>query len=136
VYNGFVERGKFETLVYRAIDALPEEFKNKLENVDVLVEDWPSPRQINHFRLRSKAQLLGLYEGVPQTQRGSGYNLVPPDKITIFQRPIEMECRSDREIEDEIGRVVKHEIAHHFGIGDAKLYEIERQKRNKRDYGD
>ncbi len=136
MYNGFVERGKFETLVYRAIDALPEEFKNKLENVDVLVEDWPSPRQINHFRLRSKAQLLGLYEGVPQTQRGSGYNLVPPDKITIFQRPIEMECRSDREIEDEIGRVVKHEIAHHFGIGDAKLYEIERQKRNKRDYGD
>jgi predicted Zn-dependent protease with MMP-like domain len=133
VYNGFVEREKFETLVYRAIDALPEEFKNKLENVDVLVEDWPSPRQINHFRLRSKAQLLGLYEGVPQTQRGSGYNLVPPDKITIFQRPIEMECRSDREIEAEIGRVVKHEIAHHFGIGDARLYEIERQKRSKRD---
>jgi predicted Zn-dependent protease with MMP-like domain len=136
VYNGFVEREKFETLVYRAIDALPEEFKNKLENVDVLVEDWPSPRQINHFRLRSKAQLLGLYEGVPQTQRGSGYNLVPPDKITIFQRPIEMECRSDREIEAEIGRVVKHEIAHHFGIGDARLYEIEKEKRNKRAYGD
>jgi predicted Zn-dependent protease with MMP-like domain len=136
VYNGLVEREKFETLVYKAIDALPEEFKSKLENVDVLVEDWPSQRQINQFRLRSKAQLLGLYEGVPQTQRGSGYNLVPPDKITIFQRPIEMECRADREIEAEIGRVVKHEIAHHFGIGDARLYEIERQKRNKRDYGD
>jgi predicted Zn-dependent protease with MMP-like domain len=136
VYNGFMEREKFETLVYRAIDALPEEFKNKLENVDVLVEDWPDQRQTNQFKLRSKAQLLGLYEGVPQTKRGSGYNLVPPDKITIFQGPIEMQCRSDREIEDEIGRVVKHEIAHHFGIGDARLYEIERQKRRKRDYED
>jgi predicted Zn-dependent protease with MMP-like domain len=133
VYNGSVEREKFETLVYRAIDTLPEEFKNKLENVDVLVEDWPNQRQINQFRLRSKAQLLGLYEGVPQTQRGSGYNLVPPDKITIFQRPIEMECRSDQEIEAEIGRVVKHEIAHHFGIGDARLYEIEKQKRAERE---
>jgi predicted Zn-dependent protease with MMP-like domain len=131
-----MEREKFEKLVYTAIDALPDEFRSKLENVDVLVEDWPSPRQINQFRLRSKAQLLGLYEGVPQTHRGTGYNLVPPDKITIFQRPIEMQCRSDREIGEEIGRVVKHEIAHHFGIGDARLYEIERQKRSKRDYGD
>jgi predicted Zn-dependent protease with MMP-like domain len=131
-----VQREKFEALVYRAIDALPEEFKDKLENVDVLVEDWPSPGQINQFRLRSKAQLLGLYEGVPQTQRGSGYNLVPPDKITIFQRPIEVECRSDQEIEAEIGRVVKHEIAHHFGIGDARLYEIESQKRRRKYYGD
>jgi predicted Zn-dependent protease with MMP-like domain len=128
-----MERDKFETLVYRAIEALPEEFKSKLENVDVLVEDWPGQRQINQFRLRSKAQLLGLYEGVPQTKRGSGYNLVPPDKITIFQKPIEMQCRSEQEIEAEIGRVVKHEIAHHFGIGDARLYEIERQKRSKRD---
>jgi predicted Zn-dependent protease with MMP-like domain len=136
LYNSLVQREKFEALVYRAIDALPEEFKDKLENVDVLVEDWPSPGQINQFRLRSKAQLLGLYEGVPQTQRGSGYNLVPPDKITIFQRPIEVECRSDQEIEAEIGRVVKHEIAHHFGIGDARLYEIESQKRRRKYYGD
>jgi predicted Zn-dependent protease with MMP-like domain len=83
--------------------------------------------------LRYKAQLLGLYEGVPQTKRDSGYNLVPPDKITIFQKPIELKCRSDQEIEMEIGRVVRHEIAHHFGIGDAALYKIERQKLGKKD---
>jgi len=131
-----MERQKFEKLVDNAIEALPEEFKNKLENVDVLVEDWPSPQQMSRLKLKNRAQLLGLYEGVPQTKRDSGYNLVMPDKITIFQKPIELECRSDKEIEAEIGRVVKHEIAHHFGIGDATLYKIERQKFNKRDYGD
>jgi predicted Zn-dependent protease with MMP-like domain len=131
-----MERQEFEAIVFRAIEALPAEFQNKLENVDVLVEDWPNPQQINRLRLRSRAQLLGLYEGVPQTRRGRGYNLVPPDKITIFQKPIEMKCRSDKEIEMEIGRVVRHEIAHHFGIGDATLYKIERQKPNNKDFRD
>jgi len=131
VYNVNMERQEFEAVVFRAIEALPAEFKSKLENVDILVEDWPSPKQIRQLRLRSKAQLLGLYEGVPQTKRDSGYNLVLPDKITIFQKPIEAQCRSSQEIENEIGRVVRHEIAHHFGIGDATLYKIERQKSRK-----
>ena len=131
-----MQRQDFETLVFRAIEALPAEFKSKLENVDVLVEDWPSPKQVSQLRLRNKSQLLGLYEGVPQTKRDSGYNLVLPDKITIFQKPIELQCRSDKEIEAEIGRVVQHEIAHHFGIGDATLYRIENQKLKRKDYGD
>ena len=131
-----MERQEFEALVFRAIEALPVEFKNKLENVDVLVEDWPSPQQMSRLRLRSKAQLLGLYEGVPQTKRDSGYNLVLPDKITIFQKSVELQCHSDKEIEAEICSVVQHEIAHHFGIGDATLYRIERRKLNKKDYGD
>lgn len=128
-----MDRQEFEALVFRAIESLPAEFKNKLENVDVLVEDWPSPQQIRQLRLRSKAQLLGLYEGVPQTRRDSGYNMVLPDKITIFQKPIEAQCRSSQEIESEIGSVVRHEIAHHFGIGDATLYKIERQKLKNKD---
>jgi len=126
-----MERQEFDTIVFRAIEALPAEFKDKLENVDILVEDWPSPQQIRQLRLRNKWQLLGLYEGVPQTNRGSSYNLVLPDKITIFQKPIEAQCRSSREIEVEIGSVVRHEIAHHFGIGDATLYKIERQRRGR-----
>jgi predicted Zn-dependent protease with MMP-like domain len=126
-----MERQKFEAIVFRAIEALPAEFKGKLENVDIIVEDWPSPNQISRLGLEYKTQLLGLYEGVPQTKRDSGYNLVLPDKITIFQKPIEMKCRSDKEIEMEIGRVVRHEIAHHFGIGDAALYKIESQKLRK-----
>ncbi len=126
-----MERQEFDALVFRAIEALPAEFKDKLENVDILVEDWPSPQQIRQLKLRDKAQLLGLYEGVPQTNRGSSYNLVLPDKITIFQKPIEAQCRSSQEIEAEIGSVVRHEIAHHFGIGDATLYKIERQRRGR-----
>jgi len=127
-----MERQEFDALVFSAIEALPAEFRSKLENVDILVEDWPTPQQIRQLRLRNKAQLLGLYEGVPQTNRGSNYNLVLPDKITIFQKPIEAQCHSNQEIEIEIGKVVRHEIAHHFGIGDAKLYEIERQKFRKK----
>ena len=128
-----MERQKFEVLVFRAVEALPPEFRSNLENVDIIVEDWPSPNQIRQLGLIYKSQLLGLYEGVPQTKRGSRYNLVLPDKITIFQKPIEMKCRSDKEIESEIGRVIRHEIAHHFGIGDATLYKIENQKLRKRE---
>ena len=132
-----MERQKFEALVFRAVEALPPEFRSKLENVDIIAEDWPSPNQISRLGLRYKTQLLGLYEGVPQTKRDSGYNLVLPDKITIFQKPIELKCRSDKEIESEIGRVIRHEIAHHFGIGDAALYKIENQKlRKNKDYSD
>jgi len=137
MYNEDMERQKFEALVFRAVEALPPEFRSKLENVDIIAEDWPSPNQVRWLGLRYKAQLLGLYEGVPQTKRDSGYNLVLPDKITIFQKPIELKCRSDKEIEGEIGRVLRHEIAHHFGIGDAALYKIEKQKlRKNKDYSD
>ncbi len=69
--------------------------------------------------------MLGLYHGVPLTQRGIGYGMVTPDMITIFQQPIEAICRGDTEITAEIGRVVRYEIAHHFGLGDRRLAEIE-----------
>jgi len=126
-----MERQKFEALVIRAIEELPAEFQDKLENIDVLAEDWPSPEQLRQVGIKHNTQLLGLYEGVPQIDRGQGYTLVLPDKITIFQKPIERKCRSDREIEREIGEVVRHEIAHHFGTGDETLYRIENQKFRK-----
>ena len=127
-----MNRNRFEALVTKALEELPAEFQSKLENVDVLVEDWPSRRQVRDLGLRHGSQLLGLYEGVPQTSRDRGYNLVLPDKITIFQKPIEARCRSERQIETEIGEVVRHEIAHHFGIGDDTLRRIEREKLRKR----
>ena len=120
-----MQKGRFEALVIRALDALPAEFRTRLVNVDVIVEDWPTPKQVREARLRNRMQLLGLYEGIPQTKRGSGYNLVLPDKITIFQKPIEGVCRNDREIEAEVQKVVRHEIAHHFGISDDALRMIE-----------
>ena len=78
-------------------------------------------------KIGHRYSLLGLYEGVPQTRRGRSYGLVPPDKITIFKRPIEARCRNDGEIAAEVQRVLRHEIAHHFGIGDARLRQIERR---------
>ena len=129
-----MHRQRFEALVTRAIEQLPLELQSKLDNVDMIVEDWPSPGQLRRLGLRHGTQLLGLYEGIPQTERGRGYNLVLPDKITIFQKPIEAKCRSEREIETEIGKVVHHEIAHHFGIGEDTLYRIERQKHRRKNH--
>ena len=123
-----MDRKGFEWLVARAVEDLPEEFLARLENIDVVVEDYPTPEQLRQLGLKYGETLLGLYEGVPQTKRGRHYGLVPPDKITIFQRPIEAKCRYDAEISAEIQRVVKHEIAHHFGISDARLQQMEKDE--------
>ena len=121
-----MDRERFEGLVARVVQTLPAEFVARLDNVDVVVEDWPTAVQLTRVGLSYDQTLLGLYEGVPLTRRGGHYGLVPPDKITIFRKPVEAKCRYDAEITAEIQRVVKHEIAHHFGIGDAKLERIEK----------
>ena len=121
-----MDREKFEWLVAKAIESLPDEFISRLENVDVVVEDYPNQNQLTRAGLKRGQTLLGLYEGVPQTRRSAYYGLVPPDKITIFRKPIEAKCRNNAKITDEIQRVVKHEIAHHFGIDDARLDQLER----------
>ena len=120
-----MERKKFERLVARAIAGLPEEFLARLQNIDVVVADYPTRRQRDEAGLGRGETLLGLYEGVPQTQRDTHYGLVLPDKITIFQQPIEAKCRHDAAVAAEVQRVVKHEIAHHFGISDARLQQVE-----------
>jgi predicted Zn-dependent protease with MMP-like domain len=121
-----METDRFEQLVARAIEDLPEEFRERLENVDIVVADEPSRAQRRTSHLGPRDTLLGLYEGVPLTERTHNYGLVMPDKITIFQRPIEAICRSDAQIISQVKRVVRHEIAHHFGISDDRLREIGR----------
>ena len=119
-----LERSEFEGIVATAVENLPEEFRSRLENIDIVVQDWPSQYQASKVGLKRGRILLGLYEGVPQTKRAH-YGLVPPDKITIFQKPIEMKCEQQgTEIAEEITEVVKHEIAHHFGISDARLEQL------------
>jgi predicted Zn-dependent protease with MMP-like domain len=126
-----MDREEFEDLVSRAIESLPLEFQRKLENVDIVVEERPTGAQLRQVKTKSPWQLLGLYQGVPQTRRGRGYGLVLPDKISIFQRAIEAQCRSGYEIEAKIGEVVRHEIAHHFGLDDETLRKIERGRRKR-----
>jgi predicted Zn-dependent protease with MMP-like domain len=127
-----MQREKFEALVVRAIDNLPPEFQRKLENVDIVVENWPTPRQLRQAKHSHLIQLLGLYQGVPQTRRGRRYGLVLPDKISIFQKPIEAQCRFSGEIEAKIAEVVRHEIAHHFGLDEKTLRKIEGEKRRRK----
>lgn len=127
-----MNREQFEQLVAEAIESLPPEFLERLENIDVVVEDWPTPEQLASVGIRYRRHLLGLYEGIPLTNRGRRDNMVLPDKITIFQRPIEMAYRSDREIVTGIVETVRHEIAHYFGISDSRLGQLEQQKRGMR----
>jgi len=114
----------FEALVAEALETLPEFFREKLNNVVVLVEDWPDRETLRLAGARSPAALLGFYHGIPLTERTSGYNLVAPDEIIIYQKPIERVCRTKAEIIAQVRRTVMHEIAHHFGISDARLREI------------
>ena len=123
-----MHRERFEQLVAEAVSELPEEFLERLDNVDVVVEDQPSAVQLKHAHIGRQDALLGLYEGIPITERHSNYGLVPPDKITVFQKPVEAVAGTDDEIRREVQRVVKHEIAHHFGISDARLDQLEREK--------
>jgi predicted Zn-dependent protease with MMP-like domain len=117
---------QFEQLVARAIENMPEEIRERLENIDIIVEDEPSREQLRRSGLSRKETLLGLYEGVPLTNRTHGYSYVMPDKITIFQKPIEASCRHENQITSKIQQVVRHEIAHHFGINDDRLEELGR----------
>ncbi len=119
---------QFEKLVADAVSGLPEEFRPYIDDIDIVIEDEPTARQIRSARLRKNQMLLGLYEGIPRTNRSSNYGMVPPDKITIFQKNIEIHCRTESEIVQEVGRVVRHEIAHHFGLTDARLKQIESQE--------
>ena len=119
-----MDRERFERLVAKAVDSLPDEFRTRLENIDVVVADWPTRRQLSAVREKRGETLLGLYEGVPLTKRSQQYGMVVPDKITIFQKPIESICRNDTQIIAEVQRVVQHEIAHHFGISDARLRQL------------
>jgi len=115
---------EFEELVAAAVNELPEMFLEMLDNVDIVVEDWPDRHTLALAGLSSRYELLGFYHGVPQTVRPHDYGNVAPDKISIYQRPIEAQCGSLAEARRLVGRVVRHEIAHHFGIDDDRLREI------------
>lgn len=107
-----VPEPRFEEMVGEALDTLPEEFARAMRNVVVVVEDGTDPH------------LLGLYHGIPLTERLSDYSAVLPDKITIYRRAICARCTSEEEVVDEVRTTVVHEIGHHFGIDDARLHEL------------
>jgi predicted Zn-dependent protease with MMP-like domain len=110
-----MDRDTFERLVQRALRRLPREFREKLENIAIQVEDAPSKELLQEMGMRS-GTLLGLYQGVPLTERGWGYGNVLPDRIVIYQQTIERTAITPDEIEDAVLDVVMHEIGHYFGF--------------------
>jgi predicted Zn-dependent protease with MMP-like domain len=111
-----MSREEFEDAVRDALDEIPEELADQMDNVVVLVEDDPPP---------DDPELLGLYEGVPLTERGEFWAAgTLPDRITIFRRPTLAVCDSRDEVVDEVAVTVVHEIAHHFGIDDERLHQL------------
>ncbi len=118
---------EFVALVQAAVDDLPEEFAERLWNLQLAVEMEPSREQLEEMDLGPGDTLLGLYQGVPLPERGSSLSGDLPDIITIFQGPIERECGGDPAcIRGQVERTVRHEVAHYFGISDERLEELDR----------
>ena len=113
-------RKEFEKLISQAVDDLPQTFKDKLDNVSIVLEEWPTAQQLQSTGVSPRGLLFGLYHGVPQTKRRRS-NPIMPDKITIFAGPILMVCNGEEEIKDKVTSVVKHEIAHHFGLNEDEI---------------
>ncbi len=114
----------FERLVGEALDALPEAFRARLDNVEVVVEDWPDRETLRLAGAQRPSDLLGFYHGVPLTARTHAYGLVLPDKISLYRLPITLRCQTLAEARALVGQVLRHEIAHHFGLSDERLREI------------
>ena len=119
-----MERKAFESLVHEAIQELPQQFKDKLKNVAIIVEDYPSDDLLERMDVPEDETLFGLYEGVPLTDRGHFDDPLHPDRILIFQGPIEDACSSPEEIKEEVRITIAHEIAHFFGFDDDALEEM------------
>jgi len=124
----FMDKPAFEKLVQQALRRLPYRFKQKIKNISIEVEDLPSAALLDEMGIKS-GTLLGLYQGVPLTHREWNYGNLLPDRIVIYQQPIEMASSSPSEIEDLVMDTVIHEVGHYFGFTDDELHEIEEGKR-------
>jgi predicted Zn-dependent protease with MMP-like domain len=127
-----MNRPAFEQLVRHSLRQLPLKFKKKLKNISIEIEECPAASLLKDMRIDS-GMLFGLYQGVPLTEREWNYGNVLPDRIVIYQRPIEKAANSPAEIEEIVRDTVMHEIGHYFGFDDDALYSMEAEKSIKND---
>jgi predicted Zn-dependent protease with MMP-like domain len=118
----------FEAFVAAGMDAIPQKYIDNLNNVAFVTQDRPTDEQRIKLKLGDHQSLYGLYEGVPLTKRGSSYNLVLPDKITIFKEPMEMNHDSLDEVKEQVRHTVWHEVAHYYGLNHEQIHKLERPK--------
>ncbi len=120
-----MERAAFEELVEEAFALLPDKFRSAVDNVAIVVEDYPTDDVVVKMRLPSKHHLLGLYQGVPLTMRGMWYGMTPtpPDRVILYQKNIESVSRDEQEAKEKISEVLVHEIGHYFGMNEKQIRE-------------
>jgi predicted Zn-dependent protease with MMP-like domain len=115
----------FDDMVVAAIEGLPEQFRDRISNVEFAVEDFARPDDLARTGAPPGSVLLGVYRGVPLPRRHAGYNMALPDRIVIFQQPLQRLARDEADLRGRVRQVVRHEIAHYFGISDDRLREID-----------
>lgn len=120
-----IDRDEFEALVDDAVAALPDGFRDRIENLSFSVEGRATSEDLRATGTSGGRTLLGVYRGVPLTRRGTGYNLTMPDRIVVFQDAHERRARDAAHLAEMVAHTVKHEVAHYFGISDARLRELD-----------
>jgi predicted Zn-dependent protease with MMP-like domain len=118
-------RERFTQLVEEAVREIPRRFRRAMTNVAVVVEDEPAPEILDELEVEPGGTLFGLYQGTPLPSRGWSYGNALPDRISIYQRPIEEACEDEDEIRDCIAETVIHEFGHYFGMSEEEIEEIE-----------
>lgn len=119
-----LKRKEFERLVISSLKEIPKLFRDKMENIEIVIEKSPSREILSRTGLKSHNELLGLYQGVPLGKRGFYYGNVLPDKITLFQIPIELQCKTKEDIKKMVKSVIFHEMGHYFGLDEYQLMDI------------
>lgn len=115
----------FADLVTEALASLPKSVSQHMRNVSIVIADWPDPDVLEQLQVPDDQTILGLYQGLPITERNDNEALLPPDVITVFRGPLEQLANGDADIlAGEVRQTVLHEIAHHFGIDDDRLHEL------------
>jgi predicted Zn-dependent protease with MMP-like domain len=120
-----VHRKEFEQLVAEALASIPRRFRDAMHNIAIVVEDEPSPALLNEMEIEPPDTLLGLYQGIPLTERSWGHGNTLPDRILIFQGPHERESDDDDDLVTAIGETLIHEVGHYFGLSEEEIQEIE-----------
>ena len=118
-------REQFERLVAEAIALIPRRFRREMNNLALVVEDEPSLALLDEMEIKPPDSLYGLYQGTPLPERAWAHGNNLPDKITLFQRPIEHDCEDEDEVRDVIGETLIHEVGHYFGLSEEEIEEIE-----------
>lgn len=124
-----IDDNAFEAILSQVLDELPEKYVSNMQNVAIVYADEPTPEQRVKLKLRCNQSLYGLYEGIPLTKRGTNYNLVLPDKITVFKIPLVESSHDLAALKANVKHTLWHEIAHHFGLGHDRIHQLE-QKNN------